>query len=77
MKKYLQRGGIVGLAVTAVVLAIVELSTVCSGLCSGSRLPEKAFLADALMIYGLFLLVGTVVGIFLGWVVAKFKSNKN
>lgn len=74
MKKYLLRGGIVGLIVTAIVLVVVELSTKCSGYYSGLRLPEKAFLADAFVIYGLFVAGGIIAGVILGWIIVKIRG---
>lgn len=77
MKKYLLQGGIIGFVITAIVLTVVEFSTKSSGFSSpGSILPEKAFLIDAIQAYALFLIVGVIVGIILGWVVVKIRGNK-
>lgn len=71
MKKYLLKGGIVGLAVTVVALVITELLTTCSGYC-----PKlSTFLPDIIWIYGSIISGGVLLGILLGFIFAKIKKQ--
>lgn len=74
-KKYLLKGGLVGLIVTVVELIIIELSTKCSGYCLGSRLPEKTFFESAVIIYILYIFVGIIFGVILGWIIGRIKNK--
>ena len=72
-KKYLLKGGIVGFIVTIIVLVVIEVATTCVGIC-----PKfSSLLPDIAVIYGAFILGGTILGIILGWIMAKIRNNKN
>lgn len=79
MKNYLLKGGVTGFVVTLVALIIVELLTVCQGNgCNTgfwTRLPDRAFLADFLMINMAFLIGGIILGVILGYIISKIKSK--
>jgi len=71
MKKYLLRGGLVGLIVTITALVVVELAITCNGYC-----PKlSAFLPNIIWIYGSIILGGVLLGILLGFIFAKIKKN--
>ncbi len=73
MKKFLLKGGIVGFILTTTALVAIEVATTCVGIC-----PKfSSLLPGIVIIYGAFILGGTILGIILGLIMAKIRNHKN